>query len=217
MVLRRIDGLIRLRVVAAFAVAIRVEDERRPSLRLLFVTRLVEALRVEPADHWSAAARPQRSIRILGEHQMMCAEAGVDVRQLLRFGIVHRELPPGTIEWKEPSRRMTRAFLAKRWIIRGTYRGGDPDAALLVHHRVVDVVLARPDGLGTPVDRWRAVVRSRGRLSGGIANSERHTSNGVVHWIEHRQIIRAQLRRAIDQTIRVQRRIASIRRYEIVQ
>src|ERR1051326_6925887 len=107
MVLRRIDGLIRLRVVAAFAVAICVEDERCPSLRFLFVAGLVEALRVEPADHRSAAARPQCSIGILGEHQMMRAEAGVDVRQLFRFGIVHRELPPGTIEWKEPRRRLS--------------------------------------------------------------------------------------------------------------
>ena len=122
MILRRIDRLVRLRVFVALAVAVRVEDERRPALRLLFVARLVEHLRVEPADDLSAAARPQRAIRVLGEHQMVRAEARVDVRQLLRLRIVHRELAPGSIDREELRRRMRRSRLAERGIVRRTNR-----------------------------------------------------------------------------------------------
>ena len=57
--------------------------------------RLLEHLRVQPADHLAAAARPQRVVRVLGEHQVVRAEAGADVRQLLRLRIVDREVAAG--------------------------------------------------------------------------------------------------------------------------
>ena len=44
---------------------------------------LVEHLRVQPADDLAAAARPQRVVGVLGEHQVVRAEAGADVRELL--------------------------------------------------------------------------------------------------------------------------------------
>ena len=85
-------GCVRLDVVVALAVAVRVEDQRRPPLRLLLVAGLVEQLRVQPAHHRPAAARPQRVVRVLGEHEMVRAEAGADVRELLRLRVVHREV-----------------------------------------------------------------------------------------------------------------------------
>ena len=65
----------------------------RPALRLLLVVRLVEHLRVEPADDIAAAAAagPQRVVRVLGELQVVRAEAGVDERELLRLRIVDGE------------------------------------------------------------------------------------------------------------------------------
>src|SRR5690242_21445032 len=68
MVLARIDGLVRLGVFAALAVAVGVEDQRGPSLRLLLITGLVEQLGVEPPDDGPATARPQCAMRVLGEH-----------------------------------------------------------------------------------------------------------------------------------------------------
>ena len=61
----------------------------------------VEHLRVQPADHRAAAARPQRVVGVVAELRMVRAEAGVDERVLLRLRIEHRELPgrlarPGT-------------------------------------------------------------------------------------------------------------------------
>ena len=84
LVLRGIDRLIGLHVGVAPAVAVGVDDERGPSLRLRLVSGFLEHPGVEPADHLPAAARPQRVVRVLGEHQVMRAEAGADVRELLR-------------------------------------------------------------------------------------------------------------------------------------
>src|SRR5215831_2239735 len=92
MILCGIDRLVGFRVLAALAVPVAVENERGPALRSLLVARLVEQLGVEPPDYGTTAAGPERAVRVLGEHEMVRAEAGVDVRQLLRFGIVHREL-----------------------------------------------------------------------------------------------------------------------------
>src|SRR5512132_105545 len=68
-ILSRIDRLIRLRILAARAVSVRVEDQRRPPLRLLLVAGLVEELCIEPSQDGSAPARPQCPMRVLGEHQ----------------------------------------------------------------------------------------------------------------------------------------------------
>ena len=64
LVFRRIDGLIRLDIVVTFAVAVGIEDERRPTLRLLFVAGFVEHLRVEPAEG-AAGGPPLESHSVL--------------------------------------------------------------------------------------------------------------------------------------------------------
>ena len=53
-----IDRLIGLDVLVALAVAVGVENQRRPALRRCRVAGGVEHLRIEPADHWTAAAGP---------------------------------------------------------------------------------------------------------------------------------------------------------------
>src|SRR5262245_17864468 len=61
----RIDRLVWLDVFVALAVAIGIEDERSPTLRLLLVARLVVHLGVDPAQDAAgraAAAQPQRVV-----------------------------------------------------------------------------------------------------------------------------------------------------------
>src|SRR5262249_5941890 len=72
-ILHWIDGLIGLDVRVALAVAVRIEDERRPTLRFLFVAGLIEHLHVQPTNDitTAAAGRPERVIRILCELQVV--------------------------------------------------------------------------------------------------------------------------------------------------
>ena len=77
-----IERLVGLDVVVALAVAVGVEDKRRPPLRLHRIAGLVEHLGVEPADHRAAAAGPQRVVGVVAELQVMGLEARVDERVL---------------------------------------------------------------------------------------------------------------------------------------
>src|SRR5207245_2884457 len=69
LVLVWIVRLIRLDPGVALAVAVRVDDERRPALRLPRVARLPEHLRVDPADDGELVleivAEPQRVVGVL--------------------------------------------------------------------------------------------------------------------------------------------------------
>ena len=56
LVLGRIQRLVGLDILVALAVAVGVEDERRPALRLRRIAGFVEHLGVDPADHAAAAA-----------------------------------------------------------------------------------------------------------------------------------------------------------------
>src|SRR4029078_10231923 len=49
-VLARVDRLTGLDIVVALAIAVGVENERRPALRLLLVAGLLERFSIEPAD-----------------------------------------------------------------------------------------------------------------------------------------------------------------------
>ncbi len=69
-IFRRIDGLIRLHVIIALAVAVGVQDEWSPAL---------PHFRVQPANLiTSGITEPQSVVRILGEHQVLRAGAHVD-------------------------------------------------------------------------------------------------------------------------------------------
>ena len=98
-VLRRIDRLVGLRIRVPLSVAVGVEDERRPALRLLLVVRLVPDLRVEPAlDTGGSEGRPQHVVLV--EVHVTRAEARVNRRVLLRLRIVQLELSPAGRERK---------------------------------------------------------------------------------------------------------------------
>ena len=88
LVLGRIDGGRRARrIVVAAAVAVGVEDQRRPALRLRRITSLQEHLRVHPAHHGAAAARPQRIVGVETKLRVVRVEAGVDELVLLGLRI----------------------------------------------------------------------------------------------------------------------------------
>src|SRR2546421_3350921 len=70
---------------------------------------------------------------------------------------------------------MARPRLAARRVVGRPHGGGEPDAAPLIEHRVVHVVLTGPQSFTAPVGRGLS-RRPRARLGGGIARSEEHTS-----------------------------------------
>src|SRR6202008_380719 len=96
LILRRIARLVSTPTFLTFAAATLVPHRSLPAPRALLVVRLVEHLRVHPPSRPapSAAARPQRIIRILRKNEVMRPKAGVDRRELLRLRVVHRQLPP---------------------------------------------------------------------------------------------------------------------------
>ncbi len=116
---RRCHALFRLHVGVALAVAVGIENQSRPALRLLRVVRFIPHLGVEPAHHSAAAAAagPQCVVGVLGEQQVVRAETGVDHRGLFRRRIVHGQLPARPIERRERCRRKARPCLAERRII----------------------------------------------------------------------------------------------------
>src|SRR5579864_1425727 len=78
LILGRVDRLVGFDVIVALAIAVRVQDERRPALRLGGVAGLVKRPGVHPPDDWTAATDPQRVVIVITELEMMSPEAGVD-------------------------------------------------------------------------------------------------------------------------------------------
>ena len=127
LVLGRVDRLVGLDIIGALAVAVGVDDERRPPLRFLLVAGFLEHFCVEPADDRrlrTAGAGPQRIIGIVGEVQMVRREAGVDQRELSRRRIIHRQLAAGCLQRKHLRRGMARSLLAESRVCRrsGSWR-----------------------------------------------------------------------------------------------
>jgi hypothetical protein len=81
-----------LDIIVALAVAVDVEHERRPTLRLRRIAGLVEHLGVDPAGNWAGAAEPQRVIGVVAELKVVGGKAGVDEAVLHRLGVEHRHL-----------------------------------------------------------------------------------------------------------------------------
>src|SRR5207253_3975197 len=124
-VLRRVDRLVRLDICVAFAVAVGVENERRPALRSHLVAGLLEHLAIEPAEYTRAgdpAAGPQRVVSVLGEDQMVRREAGADQGELAGRRVVHRQLTTGFLQRKYLGRGVVRSGLAEI----GVRRRADP-------------------------------------------------------------------------------------------
>src|SRR5262245_21770829 len=74
-----ISRLIWLRVRVALAVAVVVEDERAPTLRLLLVVGLIPTPDVEPAFHARRAGRRPQHVVVVHIH-VTPAETGIDRR-----------------------------------------------------------------------------------------------------------------------------------------
>src|SRR5215813_9224725 len=156
LILRWIDRLLGIDIVVALAVAVRVEHERRQSLRLLLVAGLVEHRGVEPAEHLvagSAGAQIERVAGVLAEVEMMGLRAGVDQRELLALRIVHRQLTAGLFDRKCFRGRMIRSLAAERRRVRRPDSRREPHPTLVVVHGIVRAGLAVPDRLVAPVGR----------------------------------------------------------------
>ena len=98
LVLLQINRLVRLDPFVALAIAIGVENERGPALRLLNVTCLQEHTRLEPAQHLAAARTPNRIILVIAKVQMMRLEACLIGRVGFGLGIIHGDATRRCIE-----------------------------------------------------------------------------------------------------------------------
>src|SRR5882724_6701849 len=82
--------------IVALAVAVGVDDQRGPALRLQGVAGLEIHFGIEPADHCERALRvvaePERVVGVLREIEVMRAETSVDVIVFLELRIVDRDL-----------------------------------------------------------------------------------------------------------------------------
>src|SRR5882757_4158972 len=97
--------------------------------------------------------------------------------------------------------------LAESGIVSGTDACGQPDAALVVEHRVVDVGLAIPDLFISPIGRRRGNVIVLGGRSCGIAHLRLDLAPGVTHGIKGWNEIRTFLGRAVESSSGVEPRI----------
>src|SRR5439155_10383206 len=116
LVLRRIDRLVGLDVVVALAVAVGVENERRPTLRRSGIASRQEFLRVEPTRNRvlrPAGAGPQRGVGIDGELQVMGRKAGVDQRKFLALRVIHCQLAGRFLDRKNLADGWAEPFLQK--------------------------------------------------------------------------------------------------------
>src|SRR5262249_22526534 len=100
--------------------------------------------------------------------------------ELFGFGIVHLQVAARARDREQLRRRMGRALLAEIRVGEGSHGGCDPDPAIFIKHRIVDVVLAGPDHLVAPIGRrlrhvgtdWRRVwvTYSKGYSVQGMSN-----------------------------------------------
>jgi hypothetical protein len=213
----RVDRLVRLDVRVADPVAVRIEDERRPALGRLRVAGLQERSRIEPPDYLAAAARPERVVVVHGEHEVMRAEAGADRGVLVRAWIVHAEMPASILDRELSRRRVIRALAAEVGVLPWAHGRGDPHSALVVDHRIVSVRAAVPDGLVSEVRRGRGHVQTRRDGRSGVEQRQRYLRGRMRARIQDGDVIRAQLQRSVDGTVRVHGRITTISRDDVVQ
>src|SRR5262249_54547742 len=92
LVLVRIERLVGLYIVVALAVAVGVDDDRRPALRLPLAPGLLVHLRVEPAYDAAlrpALAEPECAVGVMAEIEVMGRKAGIDRHPLAGLRIVH--------------------------------------------------------------------------------------------------------------------------------
>ncbi len=77
----RIERLIGFDIFVTFSIAIGVDDEWSPALRLLLIAGLLVHLRIQPAHHAAvraSGAGPQRVVGIVRKIEMLRVETRVD-------------------------------------------------------------------------------------------------------------------------------------------
>ena len=99
------------------AIAIGVENERRPALRLDGIAGLIPDFGIDPAGHGAGPGEPQCIVGVIAELRMMSAKAGIDEAVLHCLGIEHGGLPPRAIDRKRLRGRVIGILFAKRRII----------------------------------------------------------------------------------------------------
>ena len=145
----------------------------------------------------------------------MRREASADQCELAGRRIIHRQMAVGLLQREDLRRRMARSLLAEIRVCRRAHPGGEPDPALLVHHRVVRGSLAVPYGLRAPIGRRLQRCGLRGRRV-RIAHRMLDLAGRIVRRVEHRDVVGAVLGRAVELAVGVDGRIAPVRRREVV-
>ena len=212
LVLGRIERLTGFDIGIAPAIAVGVDNQRRPSLGLLFIACLQVHLRIEPAHHAGhrrAAASPQRVVLVVAEVKVVGAETGVDKTPVFARRVVDRQLPRRGIQGHDLRRRMASALLAEVRIAFGTDACGEPDLLRFVHDQVVYAGVAVPDLLHPPVSRIavRQVQRGRRRR---VAVRMLDGRGDIAHRVQRWHKVRAFLGRAPDQAIGIDGGIALV-------
>ena len=137
------------------AVAVGVDDRRAPALRCLLVAGLVVEARVQPPHRFGRTAQPERVVRVVGELQVVREVAGVDQLEVARLRVVVGDLPGlrAMLDRVVPRGRVVRSFQAPGGYVVGPHRLRDPEAPLVVQHRVVGAPALQVDRLVAPVER----------------------------------------------------------------
>ena len=140
----------------------------------------------------------------------------------LRFRIEDRRLTRAALHWKRLGGGELRSLLAVGGVLGTAIRRRHPDAPLAVEHRVVVVDFVVPDPPVAPVWRRHQRVERCGmaRTEGQrrvFAHRRAEGRPGVVLRVEHGDLVRRVLGRAVERAVGVDRRVAAVARDEIVQ
>src|SRR5450631_4320394 len=119
----------------------------------------------------------------------MRGEARIDQINLLRFGIVHRELAAGARHGSNLRRRLARSVLAPRRIVGGAQPRSEPYTSVASEHRIMNRDVGIPDRFFAPEGRRL----ERFRLSRSIRVAIRHLdpTGFARYWVEHRKRVAA--------------------------
>ena len=223
-VLARLLRLAGLGVLVTLAVAVGVEHQRGPALRLLDVAGLVEHLGVDPADIAAAAAGagPDRLVGVVAELQMMRAEAGLVGGVFAGLRIVHRHAAVGAVERELNGRRVRRALLAEvglsgLWPVAASQtRPFRSIIELWLLALLSQMFLLAPIGRG-PEDLDRAGVAGPERQRHVGRGRQHEIRRHVLDRVEDRHVVAGVLALPVQRPVAVDGRIAPVGRDQVVQ
>ena len=153
----------------------------------------------------------------------MGSEASVDERVFHGLRIQHCDLTHAACQRKRLGGGMLGSLAAEVRILRGAHRRREPQPAFPIKHRVVIVDPRIPDLFVAPIGRRRHRLLHR-RMAGAerfrhlrIAHRGREARHLVGVGIENRENVSRVFRRANEQAITVHRRVAAVRRDQVMQ